>query len=173
MTRYTDSYIESLFEIWYAGGGQEYRIFYDKKIIPQDQEGRIPSYQQFINWANEYRWQERKDALDARALEKAEENLINKQVAMWKEHADAAAKIRKEALAYIEEHGFDSSTSAIQAIKWAQEEERKTRGAEAFIESVKNKSNDELISMIRGLAERQLSTEDIIEAEQEDAEPSN
>lgn len=126
-------------------------------------------------WASEYRWQERKDALNTRALEIAEKNLIEKQVSMWKEHAEAAAAVRTKALEHIKVNGFDSSASAVQAIKWAQEEERKTRGAEAFIESVKNKSNDELMTMIRSLAERQLSTDEIIEVEAEDgdAESSN
>lgn len=77
---------------------------------------------------------------------------------MWKEHAEAAAKVRKEALAYIEEKGFDSSASAIAAIKWAQEEERKTRGAEAFIASIKNASNEDLLERVRRLTERHVST---------------
>lgn len=175
MTKYTDSYIESVFERWYAAGGPEYKVFCETNPLPPDEFGRVPSHYQVTNWARDYGWQERKDSLSARALEKAEENLIQRQVQMWKEHADAAAVVRKEALDYIKVKGFDSSASAVQALKWAQEEERKTRGAEAFIAAVKDKSNDELITMIRGLADRQLTGEDIIEVEttDEDAESSN
>jgi hypothetical protein len=173
MTKYSDAYLESLFEAWYARGGPEYRVFV-REGCPPDEYGRIPAASQITVFASDYRWQERKEALNARALEVAEENLIENQVQMWKRHADFAQQVGKTAYDYILENGFDSSASAIQALKWAQEEERITRGADAFFKSVKNKSNDELMTMIRSLAERQLSPEDIIEAEESgDAEPSN
>ena len=174
MTKYSDAYLESLFEKWYAKGGPEYKIFV-RDGIPADEFGRTPHASQITTWAGQYRWQERKDALNAQALELAEKSLIENQVEMWKRHADFAQKVGKEAYDYILEHGFDSSASAIQALKWAQEEERITRGADSFYKSVKNKSNDELLAMVRGLAERQLSAEDIIDADttEGDAEPSN
>lgn len=164
--------MELLFEKWYAGGALEYRTFYDLGI-PPDELGRIPVYEQIRSWAGEYRWHERKEELNSIALVKAEKNLVDGQVRMWARHASFAQKVGDAAYQHILKNGFDSSASAIQALKWAQEEERKTRGAEAFIESVKNKSNDELLTMIRNLAERQLTTEEIIEIETEDAEPSN
>jgi hypothetical protein len=175
MTKYSDAYLESLFENWYARGGPEYKVFV-REGCPADEYGRTPHHTQISVWASDYRWQERKEALNARALELAEENLIENQVQMWKRHADFAQQVGKTAYDYILEHGFDSSASAIQALKWAQEEERITRGADAFYKSVKNKSNDELLAMVRGLAERQLSAEDIIDADTNtdgDAEPSN
>lgn len=123
-------------------------------------------------------WQARKDELNGEAIIRAEESLVEKQVEMWKEHAELARKVRDEAWKYIEERGFDSSSSAIRAIEWAQEEERRTRGVEAFYAAVKDKSSDELLAMVRSMAERQLAEGEIIEAttdttDKEDAEPSN
>ena len=174
MSKYSDSYVELLFERWYSLGGPEYKAFF-KGDIPADEFGRIPSYEAIQNFARDYRWQERKDELNGRAVMKAEEAMVERQFQMWKEHADAAAEVRREALAYIKEHGFDTSASAVQAIKWAQEEERRTRGVEEFYKTVKDKSNDQLLDMIRALAERQLSGDEIIEVvdEKESAEPNN
>lgn len=89
-----------------------------------------------------------------------EENLVKQTIEMWKRHADAAQEVAFLALDYIRIKGFDSSSSAVKAIEWAQEEERRTRGAEALIESIKQESNEDLIETIRNLASRKLSTDD-------------
>lgn len=102
----------------------------------------------------------RADELTAKALAIAEESLIKQQTDMWRIQAERAREVSNQAFEYIKEHGFENANTAVQALKWAQEEERKTRGAEAFIAMVKDKSNDDLIKMVRDLATRQLSTED-------------
>lgn len=102
-----------------------------------------------------------------RAVIKAENNLVEKQVQMWQEQAERAHEVSKLAYEHIKEKGFDTTASAVQALKWAQEEERKTRGVEAFYQAVKEKSNDELVQMIRSLAERQLSDDEVIEVTEE------
>lgn len=91
-----------------------------------------------------------------------EDELVKAQVLMWKEHASHAREIAHEAFVYLKENGFDSASSAVSAIKWAQEEERKTRGAEAFITAVKNASTEELIKSVRQLAERHASVDEKI-----------
>lgn len=166
-----------MFEIWYSSGCPTWGELQAK--IPADERGRVPHKDHISRWAQENQWRIRADELNGRAIQKAEDNLVAGQVAMWAEHADRAREVASQAFDYIKERGFDSSASAIQALKWAQEEERKTRGAEAFIAIVKDKSNDDLIKMVRDLATRQLSSaEEIVdvtaeEPDEGDAEPSN
>lgn len=117
-------------------------------------------------------WFARKDELMGKAVIKSEEKLVDAQVEMWSEHAAAAREIRIQAFDYIKENGFKTAAEALQAIKWAQEEERRTRGVEAFYETVKEKSNDELLAMIRNLADRQLTDEEIIEVQEDNKEES-
>lgn len=140
--------------------------------LQPDVYGRVPHDDLIKKWASENRWGERRDEINGQASIVIQTELVNQTVQMWREHAEAAAKVRRSALAYIEENGFDGSASAIQALKWAQEEERKTRGAEAFITQVKNSSNEDLLDTIRGLLDRQNSTEGIIDAPTS-AEPDN
>lgn len=139
-----------------------------REQMKPDIYGRLPHPDHIKQWAMENRWSERRDEIHGKASIMIDEELVNQTVQMWKEHAEAARKVRQQALEYIEVNGFDSSASAIQAIKWAQEEERKTRGAEAFIAQVKNSSNEDLLDTIRGLIDRQASTEDIIDAPMEE-----
>lgn len=100
-----------------------------------------------------------------------DDELVDQTVAMWRRHAEAAHVVAVEALAKIRKDGFDTTASAVSAIKWAQEEERKTRGAEAFLEQVKNADNEKLINMVRELAVRKANTDsDIVDALEEMAE---
>jgi hypothetical protein len=139
--------------------------------LKPDANGRIPHAEHVKVWAMENRWSERRDELLVKASERMEDELVSQTVKMWREHAEAAHVVAREALAFIKEHGFDTTASAVSAIKWAQEEERKTRGAEAFLEQVKNADNDKLLSMVRELAVRKANTDgDIVDALEEMAE---
>lgn len=106
-----------------------------------------------------------------------EDELVKQQVLMWKEQASRARAIAESAFDYLKETGFDSSASAVSGLKWAQEEERKTRGAEAFITSVKDASTDQLLQTIRQLAERHASvvedSSEVIEAVETETEDKN
>jgi len=165
-TAYTERYMELAFQTYYSAGRPSYKklcdLMYEKKIF--DERGRVPSDHVLKNWASEYGWSARCDALDAEAARKMEIVLVDETVSMWKRHADAAREVALSALEYVREHGFDTSSSAIQAIKWAQEEERKTRGAEEFISAIKDKSSEDLMETIRELMERSAANE-IVEGE--------
>ena len=140
-----------------------------------DVHGRIPHPEHIKMFAAANRWQERKDELLARASAIMEQQLVDDQVAMWKRQAENAKEVGIDAFKYLKAEGFDSSASAIAAIKWAQEEERKTRGAEKFITLIKDSSNDEVLETVRRLLTRKASTEetegDVIDIPTGDAEP--
>lgn len=136
----------------------------------KDEAGRVPGIEILKNFASEHGWRARKDALEAEASAQMDIILVEETVSMWKQHAEAAREVALKALDYIRQEGFDSSSSAISAIKWAQEEERKTRGADAFITTIKNKSSQDLLEAVRELMERSAETEDIVDMETKEEE---
>jgi hypothetical protein len=167
-TEYSEHYIEQCFQFWYAATCPSYKVLHDLMIEKgvRDEFDRIPSHEQLKNWGSKYSWSARRDAIEADASQKMHVVLVDQTVSMWKAHAEAAREVAMIALEKIRTDGFDSSASAISAIKWAQEEERKTRGAEAFIEKLKNSSNSDLLDTIRELMERSAATEDVVDAKE-------
>lgn len=137
-----------------------------QKKVDLDEYGRRPAVKRFLEWSTEGSWRERKDAILGKASAIMETELVDETVKMWRKHASVADQVGTIAYQHIEEHGFDNSGQALNALKWAQEEERKTRGAEALVSTIRNAANEDLVSEIRKLAARQLNVdEDAIDAE--------
>ena len=177
---YTESYIEYVFNAWYSAGCPSWNSMRDK--LDADEYGRVPHVVYLRQWAANRGWYERKDAIMTKAQLQMEDALALQTVEMWKRQAMQAAEVSDKAFKYIIENGFDSSSSAIRALEWAHEEERKTLGAESFLAAIKDSSSHDLIKTIRQLAERQAAIEenqgDIIDLDdvpedtkEEDAEP--
>src|SRR5512139_373102 len=167
LEEYSQQYIEACFSKWMALGCPA--LVELQKKVDLDEYGRRPAVKRFLEWSTEGSWRERKDAILGKASAIMETELVDETVKMWRKHASVADQVGSAAYRYIQEHGFDSSTSALQALKWAQEEERKTRGAEALVSTIRNAANEDLVSEIRKLAARQLNVdEDAIDAVTED-----
>ena len=164
---YTERFIESCFQFWYSAGCPNFRKLHDLMIEKEfkDEYGRIPYYDILRIWSSERDWSFRREGLDEKAAEKMDVVLVDQTVEMWKAHAEAAREVALKALAHVREHGFDTSASAVAAIRWAQEEERKTRGAEAFITTLKNADNQDIVEMVRELMERSSATDDVVDGE--------
>lgn len=168
---YSDAYKESVFQLWASLGFPSYKDL-AKKVTP-DENSRIPHVSMFKTWAEEGDWRARKDQIEGRAAIITEEILVEETVKMWREHASNAAMVKDIAAYHIQENGFDNSTSALNALKWAQEEERKTRGAEALVSTIRNAANEDLVTRIRKLAARQLNVDDeAIDAEETETRES-
>lgn len=160
---YTDDYKESVFQLWLELGQPSFRVL--RENVKPDVQGRIPHEDHLNRWSHQYKWYERRDEIQGKAALVVENKLVEKTVEMWGRHADNAQKVIDIAITHILENGFDTSASAVAALKWAQDEERRTRGAEALIENIKSSDNETIIEKIRKLAERRASTDDVIDAE--------
>lgn len=172
LENYSEQYIEGCFAKWISLGCPS--LVDLQKKVDLDEYGRRPPLSRFKEWMTEGNWRERRDAINGRASAIMETELVDETVKMWQKHASVADAVGAEAFAYIQEHGFDSSASALQALKWAQEEERKTRGAEALVSTIRNAANEDLVSEIRKLAARQLNVdEDTVDAEVKDSDDTN
>ena len=168
---YTDEYIEQCFEIWYSLN-QISNLVVLQDHLPENTEGRKPSIAHLRQMREHYGWIERADALNAKAIEKVEHQLIDMKSDMLKRQAESAFKIAKIAEDYLIENGFDTAASAVSAIKWAQEEERTVRGVSEMMIKISKMTPDELIQEAAKLLKRNSQVINII-PEELDAEQSS
>ena len=169
---FTDEYIEKCFTQWYSLN-QPSNLVILQENIPESPEGKKPSLALLREYKNSYGWVERADALNAKAIEKVEHQLIDMKSDMLKRQAKTAFDIAKKAEDYLLEHGFDTAASAVNAIKWAQEEERTVRGVSEMMIKISKMTPDELMAEAAKLLKRNSEVIDIPAEEIEDANDSS
>ena len=168
---YSDEYIEQCFEVWFSLG-QPASLTLLQDNIPSSPEGRKPSVIHLRSMRDGSGWFERADVLNQKAIEKVEHQLIDQKASMLKRQAETAFKIAKTAEDYLLENGFDTASSAVAAIKWAQEEERTVRGVSEMMIKISKMTPDELMQEAAKLLKRNSQVIDII-PEEMDAEQSS
>ena len=166
---FTDEYVERCFSIWYSLN-QPINLLLLQEAIPESPEGKKPSTALLRQYVRNYGWIERADALNAKAIEKVEHQLVDMKADMLKRQAESAFKIAKLAENYLLENGFDTAASAVNAIKWAQEEERTVRGVSEMMIKISKMSPDELMQEAAKLLKRNSEVIDIVPEEIEEDE---
>ena len=168
---YSDEYAEQCFEIWYSLN-QISNLVALQDHLPETPGGRKPSVAHLRAMKDSNGWVERADALNAKAIEKVEHRLVDMKADMLKRQAESAFKIAKVAEDYLLDNGFDSASSAVAAIKWAQEEERTVRGVSEMMIKISKMTPDELMHEAAKLLKRNSQVIDVI-PEEMDAEHSS
>lgn len=152
LTAYTEQYKESCFQAWYAGGRPTLasKIF---EILPYDEYDRQPSMDIMRKWRNEGEWDLRADEMDSKANRIVEDELIGQRVEMLKQQAKRARMMQEKGAEYLEDNGFDSSSSAVQAIVKGAEMERSSLGLSDAMLKLARLTNDELQEETRKMLE--------------------
>lgn len=111
---YTDDYIEQAFYIWHDNNkcGSHKLV----NLLPKTAEGNSPARMVIERWMHEKGWIERADALDAEVSRKLDEEVINKRMEMYKEHAQVGEMLIAKGKKYLEENGITQAPDAIRAI---------------------------------------------------------
>jgi len=169
---FTDDYVEQCFQTWYVMG-QTANITVLQENIPESPDGKKPSLPMLRQFRDTYGWLERADALNARAIIKVEEQLVNQKTEMLKRQAENAFKIGELARNHLLSDGFDTSASAVNALKWAQEEERTVRGVSQMMITISKMTPEELMQEAAKLLKRNSEVVDGVEIEEEDADISS
>ena len=172
LTPYTSQYKEACFQSWYSANRPTYADAL-MEAIPEDEYGRKPVLDVIRRWRNEDRWDVRADELDARAFAIVEDDLVNSKVLMLKEQAARARKLQFQAEEYLDDNGFDSSSSAVQGLIRGAELEQRTRGLSSKLLALADMDNDSLTLKTQKLLERYIEsgqTIDVGEILEEDAE---
>lgn len=159
---YSQNYMRQCFDAWYLAGRPSIpaRV---REIIPENEDGRKPVPSLIGKWMIQGMWDERADELDARAMEKVDNKLVDKKAKILIKHQEAAAKIQVKALEKMLADGFDSSAAAVNAYFRATEEERKTQGFSDLLERLDKMTNNDVEREIREKLQRIKENNQMIE----------
>jgi hypothetical protein len=165
MTAYTEDYKILCKHAWYnAGRPKSKKDWLD--ATPEDEHGRKPSTIILRNWMSEHAWHFWADDLDAKAMVIVEDSLITRKAEMLQRQAEMAWKLQDKGLAYIEVEGFDSSSSAVQAIIRGAELERTSRGIGEMIVKMASMGDSELKEEIMKMINRGSENDQIIDVDE-------
>lgn len=157
---FTDEYIERCFITWYSLQ-QPSNLVILQENIPESPEGKKPGLALLRTYKEQYGWVERADALNAKAIQKTEVALVDKRAEMFMRQIETALAVGEKAREQILADGFDSSASAVNALKWAQEEERTVRGVSEMMIKISKMTPDELMAEAAKLLKRNSEVIDI------------
>jgi hypothetical protein len=144
---YSQSYRESIFNIWYQAECPP--ITELVKIIPADNDGRMPDLPTVGRWRREDGWDEHADALNGQLAVKTDQIAINERLEMFQKHAELGKELSQRGKEYLEQHGLDTGAEAIRAIVEGTDLERKSIGYAELYKKIINASDDELNDMLK------------------------
>jgi hypothetical protein len=165
---YTQTYKDQLRQFWYATGRVELATLLRLEDCPKDQFGRIPNKQNVNKWKKEDMWDFWADDLDARAMTVVEDDLIAQRIEMLKRHSTVGFMMIEKGKEFLASGTFDSSSSAIQAIKVGVEIERTSRGVSEFMAKTAQMDNSAVKEEIMKLISRASENNQIIDLEVEE-----
>lgn len=158
---YTPHYKNQCFYAWYASGRQA--ISRSNEYLPKDKYDRIPSANLVRTWRDEEFWDARADELDAKAELIAEDDLINARVMMLKEQAARGRLLQVQGMEYLEENGFDSSSSAVSAVFRGADLERTSRGISEHLVKMLKMPNDQLALEVQKMLQEAAESGEVID----------
>jgi hypothetical protein len=161
---YSDDYIETCFATWYSLG-QPTNIVVLQENLPTTPEGKKPGVAMLRQFRDTHGWIERADGLNALAIGKAEVVLVDERAKMFIRQIEAALEVGKAAKEHLLENGFDTSSSAVNALRWAQEEERTVRGVSEMMVKISKMSPEELMAEAAKLLKRNSEVIEGVEIE--------
>jgi len=153
MAGYTEEYIERCFQTWFSLN-QPNSLEALQEAIPESPDGGKPSMATLRQFKEDYAWHERADVLNSKAIERVESVLVDQKYEMLLRQAETAQKIGQLAEEHLLTEGFDNSSSAVNALKWASEEERTVRGVSEMMIKISRMTPDELMKEAAKLLKR-------------------
>ena len=167
---YTEHYKTVLKTLWYSAGRPDgMKAFQD--IVPNDEYGRKPDYHTIATWRDDQMWDAWADALDAESDTIVDDVLINQRLVMLKEQAARGHELQMKGMEHLRTSGFDTSASAVSAIKLGVDVERTSRGISDRLVKLTKLSDEELTDETQKLLDRALESGEIIDvADVEDIE---
>lgn len=166
-TPYSLEFIEKCFITWYSLKNRptDYRAI--ARILPEDEHGRRPSRTIVIKWYARHKWGERADRLDAKAIEKVENTLINQKAKLLQRQAEDAFVLANKAHTHLISGTFDTSAAAVNAYFRATEEIRKVVGLSDLLQRLGEMSDEEVQEEIKRRLVRASEAEQVIDLEED------
>ncbi len=161
---YNDDYIQTIKQIWYKAGHPNFMVKVID-LIPEDEYGRKPDTFLIQRWRTERMWDAWADEIDSRAMAIVEDGIIAEKAAMLQRQADVAKRLQDAGMAYLEEEGFDTASSAVQAVVRGAELERTSRGIGEMLVKMSKMNDTELQGEIIKYLNRASENNQIIDAD--------
>ena len=139
---FTPEYREQAFAMWYASN----KCTLDSLVLmlPETEHGEKPQYSTVVSWKHDGRWVERAANLDLEVQTQLERELVGQRVEMMKRHAEFAQEIVEKAMEKLRVGGFDTSASAVAALRVGFDEEKKSRGMEVALTRIAQMDDEQL-----------------------------
>lgn len=159
---YAEHYKTQCKHAWY-GAGRPDKLFQADKMFPEDEYGRRPDTSTINTWRNEYLWDAWADEMDAQVEKLAEDDLINSRLVMLKKQAAYGAELQLKGIEHLRKSGFDSSASAVSAMKLGIDVERTSRGISERLIKITKLSDEQLMAETQKLLDDAMETGEIID----------
>ena len=161
---YSDEYKWKVRQQWY----QEGRPTPGKLLsnLVTDEYGRKPNPIVISMWRKNELWDIWADELDSRVMQEAEDSLIVQKAEMLKRHAQVGWLMIDKGMEFLASGTFDSSSSAVAAIKAGVEIERTSRGIGDMLVRMSQMGDDALKQEIMKYINRASENNQIVDAEE-------
>lgn len=156
---FTDDYKEQCFNAWVlAGCPTAYELV---GLLPDSPNGRRPTITTLTRWMKDEQWKLRAGEINAAALAKVNEALVNSKAELLKSQFENSVALAKKALETLLSAGFDSSNAAVQAYFRATAEARTVMGISELMQKVGQMTDEQLQNAIAENLERLAITDAI------------
>lgn len=164
---YDDDYKDACFYAIYQAGFPNRKKWVE--CIPLAPDGRKPNLATLKQWAENYGWVERADALNAELSKQLDDKVVKERAEAIKHTLEVVKDTMKMGHEYIKEHGFDTAASAVRAIGMGADMIARYAGTAELLLSVPTMSDKQLTKeMLRLLGKNE--NEEVIDIEAEDDE---
>lgn len=156
---FSEAYIETCFTTWY-GMNQPTNLNILRQALPESPDKRVPATSTLRDWIETYGWKERADALTAKAIEVAEHSIVERKADLLRRQFEDALEVGQAARDHILAFGFDTTSSAVSALKWASEEQRTVMGVSEMLLKISKMSPEDLQARAEKLLKRKVESVD-------------
>lgn len=154
MEYYSDAYKMSVRAVWYTNGCPSIKKFVEMKLIPADEQGRTANAYQITHWFDDESWTQWRDVMNAELSVQIEKRMMTDRMRVIKKQLVISENVIDKAYTDIMEKGFDSSASAVQALKNFMVEQRGLMQIDKMIQELAEKDTIDIQKEFKELAER-------------------
>jgi hypothetical protein len=165
---YSELYKQKAFDVWFLNGRPTDSNLYE--LLSPDEQGNKPSYPTLVRWRKDFDWESRADILDAQAIQKHDDALIQKKVEMLTRHYNDAVSLATKAKEHLMMDGFDSSAAAVNAYFRGTEEQRNVEGLGELLNKLGKMTNEQISALIFDNIRRMSANDQVIDVPLEEKE---
>jgi len=147
---YSDSYVDSIFAIWYKSGKPIARRLQPMIIESDPINGTIPTINVLKRWIDDD-FSARSLALDEEVSQNLSNTLVAEKIAMLQRHAVVAREMQTMGLDYLRQNGVGGARNAIQLLVEGLEIERGAVGAPQIAQRLLSLSDEQLVAELTDL----------------------